>query len=146
LRFARDYTKCYFRPFWALLVAFLAANASGRNFSKCSILGPEDRLQLKQQTDPPFLGTEANSYSVSGLAIVKQYTVAASIPASASLQSLHERVKDNSDSGTKCQWSIQGSVHLHCQPLPTFPPNIHMATIHYTPLMGGTLSIVALGT
>jgi hypothetical protein len=96
LRFARDYTKCCLGRL-ALLLAFLAS-ASGRKFSKWwhSRPGkPGTTSQTLKPADPPFLGTEANSYSVSGgPAIVRQYTVAASsVPASASLPSLHERVE-----------------------------------------------------
>jgi hypothetical protein len=89
LRFARDYTKrCLGRL--VLLLAFLA---SGRKFSKWWHSRPEKPGTLKP--DPPFLGTKTNSYSVSGgPAIVKQYVVtASSVPASASLPSLHERVE-----------------------------------------------------
>ena len=91
--FARDYTKrCLGRL--ALLLAFL-----GRKFNQWwySRPGKPATSQTFKPADPPFRtgGTEANSYSVSnGLAIVKQYTVAASsVPESASLPSLHERVE-----------------------------------------------------
>jgi hypothetical protein len=95
LRFARDYTKrCLGRL--ALLLAFLAST-SGRKFSKWwhSRPGNSGTSQTPKPADPPFLGTKANSYSVSGRPeIVKEYTVAASsVPASASHPSHHERVE-----------------------------------------------------
>ena len=90
LRSARDYTKCCLGRL-ALLLAFLA----NRRFSKWWRPGKPGTPQTLKLADPPLLGTEANSYSVpGGPAIVKQYTVAASsVPASASLPSLHERVE-----------------------------------------------------
>jgi hypothetical protein len=81
-----------------LLLAFLAS-ASGRKFSDWWHSRPPNpgtsQTRALKPADPAFLGTEANSYSVSGgPAIVKQYTVAASsVPASASLPSLHERAE-----------------------------------------------------
>jgi hypothetical protein len=104
LRFAGDYTK-YCLGRLALLLAFLAS-ASGRKFSKWwhSRSGKPGTSQLEtlKPAEPPFRGTEANSYSVSGgPATVKQYTVAASsVPASASLPSLHERVERQPDLAT----------------------------------------------
>jgi hypothetical protein len=90
LHFARDYTKCCLGRL-VLLLAFLA---SARQWSQVQrILGPENRVP--NAGPPALLGIEANSYSASGgPAIVKQYTVvASSVPASASLPSLHERVE-----------------------------------------------------
>ena len=91
LRFAGDYTKrCLGRL--ALFFAFL-----GRKFSKWwhSRPGKPGSCQTLKPADPPFRCTEANSYSVSGgPAIAKRYTVAASsVPASASLPSLHDPVE-----------------------------------------------------
>lgn len=93
LSFATDYAKrCLGR-----LSLFLAFLASRRKFSKWwhSKPGKPGTSQTVKPADPPFLGTNTNSYSVSGRAtIVKQYTVAASsVPASASLPSLDERVE-----------------------------------------------------
>ena len=92
-RFARDYTKrCLGRL--ALLLAFL-----GRKFNQWwySRPGKPATSQTLKPADPPFRtgGTETNSHLVSnGPVIVKQYTVAASsVPESASLSSLHERVE-----------------------------------------------------
>jgi hypothetical protein len=89
LRFAMGYTKCCLVGRLArLLSAFL-----GREFSKWCHSRPGIPGTLKP-SDPPLHGTVANSYSVSGgPAIVKQYTVASSVPASTSLPSLHERVE-----------------------------------------------------
>src|SRR6266852_6491903 len=87
-RFARDYTKCRL----ALLLAFLT-----RKFSKWwhSRPGKPDTSRTLKPADPPLFGTEGYSYSViGGPTIVKQYTVAtSSVPASASLPSLHECVE-----------------------------------------------------
>jgi hypothetical protein len=97
LRFARNYTKCCTGRLARPLLLFLAS-ASGRKWwhSRPGKPGTSHRDTLNgKPADPPFLATEANSYSVSGgPAIPKQYTVAASsVPASASLPSLHERVE-----------------------------------------------------
>ena len=99
LHFARSYTKRFLGRL-ALLFTFLTS-ASGRKFSKWwhsrSGKPGAHRTTIKRADPPgPFLGTKANLYSVlsDGPAIVKQYTVAASIiPASASLPSLHERAE-----------------------------------------------------
>ena len=91
LRFARDYAKCCLGRL-ALLFAFL-----GRKFSKwChSRPGKPDTSKTLKTADPPFHDSDGNSYSVTGgPTIVKQYTIAgSSVPTSASLPSLHERVE-----------------------------------------------------
>jgi hypothetical protein len=90
LRFARDYAKrCLLGRFkLSLLLAFLGKWWHSRP-------GKPGTSQTLKPADPSFLGTKAISYSVSGRpTIVKQCTVAASsVPASASLPSLHERVE-----------------------------------------------------
>ena len=67
-----------FRSFGATLglVGELPGDEGARSSANGGILGPENRkvcfIYLKP-ADPPFLGTNANSYSVSGSpAIVKQ--------------------------------------------------------------------------
>ena len=89
LRFARDYTKrCLDRL--ALLLAFLAST-SRRKFRKWwhSRPGKSGASQTVKRGGPSFLDIESG-----GPAIVKQCIVAtSSVPASASLPNLHERVE-----------------------------------------------------
>jgi hypothetical protein len=90
LRLVMGCTKCCLGRLARLLSAFL-----GREFSKWwhSRPGNPGTRALKP-SDPPLHGTAASSYSVSGgPTIVKQYTVASSVPASTSLPNLHERVE-----------------------------------------------------
>src|ERR1700679_2826739 len=91
LRFAREYTKRFLGRL--ALLFFLARRKFGKWWH--SRPGKPGTSQTLKPADPPFLRTEANSHSVSGgQATVKQYTVAASsVPASASLPSLHQRVE-----------------------------------------------------
>src|SRR6266849_5133095 len=60
---------------------------------------------------------------------------------------LHQRASRVSmsvwrDNRRRYRWSMHRPVHL--QPLPTFPPSIHTATIHNTPLVEETSSILVL--
>ena len=124
LRFARDYTKrCLGRL--ALRLAFLA----GRKFSKWwrsrpGKLGTTSQPPWAKPADPPFLGTKANSYSVSDHpAIVKEYTVAtSSVPASASHPSLDEHLESQSTTATPMVQLDAIAVDHGTPPAPAGPP------------------------
>ncbi|KAF8481756.1 hypothetical protein DFH94DRAFT_406954 [Russula ochroleuca] len=90
VRIARDYIKCFPRR-GASLLALL-----GRKLNMWSVWpGKSGSFGCLRPTEPPFPGTKASSYSVSGgLGAVREYVVAASsVPASASHPSLHEHTE-----------------------------------------------------